>query len=197
MCQGRRARGLPGSRPRTPSAGRRLDASDISSHQVDQMLDGRALLSRGSGLRRYAVADPEALIQKVWQADPASALRSLENAPQTHRVHIRDVILELLDIVDSSRVHAPVTLIILELQHLTIDKTAETHLPLGRNKEFGKEIDILHPVVDEPDGLEIAELSGKRLPFGKRIGIDRCRADPAPLRLRRDRKQRCLRGPEV
>src|SRR6516162_3692427 len=116
MCQGRRARGLPGSRPRTPSAGRRLNISDIPTHQVDQMLDGRALLSRWSGLRRYAVADPGALIQKVPKSDSARALRSFQNAPQAHGVYGRCVVLQFLDIVYESRIHTPVILIILKVR---------------------------------------------------------------------------------
>src|SRR6516164_841053 len=113
MCQARRARGPPGPAG-APSAGRRPVASDISTHQVDQMLDGCALRSRWSGLRRYAVADPGAFIEKVPKSDSAGALRSFQYAPQAHRVHCRCVVLQFLDIVYESRIYAPIILIILK-----------------------------------------------------------------------------------
>ena len=80
------------------------------------MLDGGALLSRWSGLRLYAVADPGALIQKVPKADPAGALWSLQNAPQAHRVHSRCIVLQFLDIVYEFWIHAPVILVILKVR---------------------------------------------------------------------------------
>src|SRR5580704_9104016 len=114
MCQARRARSPlpPAFQSIRLSANRRRGTPDISAHQVDQMLNRRALLFRGSGLRRYAVADLWTLIQKVPKPDPAGALRSFQNAPQTHPIHTRDAILKFLDIVYELRVYAPIVLII-------------------------------------------------------------------------------------
>jgi len=123
------------------------------------MLNRRALLFRGSGLRRYAVADLWTLIQKVPKPDPAGALRSFQNAPQTHPIHTRDAILKFLDVVYEFWVYAPIVLIILELKQLTIDETTKTHLSFGRNKELGKWIYVFQPAIDKPNGFEVAGLS--------------------------------------
>src|SRR5271166_3664746 len=178
-------RSTPGARPTKRSANRRLDTPDVAPHQINQMLERRALLFRRPGLRRNAIADPRALIQIVRPPDPARALRSFENAPQSHRVHIGYVVLQFFDIVDERGIHAPVILVVFKLEQLPIDKTAKTHLSIGRNKELSKGVDIFQTIIDKSNGLEIAALSGKRRPLCKRVGIYRRRVDPAEQGLQR------------
>src|SRR5215472_19214210 len=69
---------VPECRPRSGrrSADRSLRRPDISAHQVDQMLECRALFPCGSGLGRDAVADPRGLVEKVPKPGAPGALRA-------------------------------------------------------------------------------------------------------------------------
>src|SRR5215813_12364581 len=96
----------------------------IPAHQVDQILQCLALPLIGDRLCGNAVGDWRSLIEKVGDAEPLSALRSVERAPQSNRIDVTDIILEPFDIVDGCRRHAPVILIRLKYRGLVIDQAA-------------------------------------------------------------------------
>src|SRR5215469_2842358 len=87
---------------------KRLRLSDIPAHQIDQIFDCVALLSKRSRLRRYAITPRTALIEKVGVSEPARTLRGLQHAPQANRIDITHIVLERLDVIYVGRIDAPV-----------------------------------------------------------------------------------------
>src|SRR6516225_8260897 len=104
------------------------------------------LLVKRPSLRRYAVPDPAAIIQKIRNPGPSGTLR---------RFHV----------IHRSWVHTPVILIIFEIGFLTIDQSAKTHLPIERDKKLGERVDVFNPVVDIADRVEIAGPAGRWRPY--------------------------------
>src|SRR5262249_47521599 len=135
-----------------------------SSHQIDQVLERLALFSERPGLRRYAVPDPTAVIQKIRNPDPPGTLRRLQHAPQADIVYVTYIVLERFHIIHCSWVHTPVILIIFEIRCLTIDQSAKTHLTIERHKKLGERIYIFNSVVDVADRIEITGLAWRRRP---------------------------------
>src|SRR5262249_48212572 len=73
--------------------------TQVSAHQVHQVLEGSARRLVGGDFHQYAVGDTVADIQIVGISDPARALRRRVCAPQANGVYVGDVILECIDIV--------------------------------------------------------------------------------------------------
>src|SRR5438270_2563431 len=59
----------------------RLAFSNISAHQINQVLQRVALRSEWAGLYRYAVPDPIAVVQKIGNPGPPGTLRRFQHAP--------------------------------------------------------------------------------------------------------------------
>ncbi len=126
----------------------RLRASCVPAHQIDQILDRIALLSRRAGLHRYAVPDPVAVIQKIRKSGPAGTLRRCQHTPKANGIHITDIVLQCFHIVYCSRIHTPIVLVIFKIGFLPIDQSAKTHLAIVRDKELGVGIYIFHSIID-------------------------------------------------
>src|SRR5215470_1792777 len=112
---------MPACQARRRFSPERRPLSDIPAHQINQIFDCVALLSKRSRLRRNAITPPTALIEKVGVSEPAGTLRGLQGAPQANRIDITDIVLERLDIIYGPGKHAPVCLIVFEQGILAID----------------------------------------------------------------------------
>src|SRR6516162_903991 len=98
---------MPACQARRRFSPKRLRLSDIPAHQINQIFDCVALLSKRSCLRRNAITPRTALIEKVGVSEPARTLRGLQGAPQANRIDITDIVLERLDIIDCRGKYAP------------------------------------------------------------------------------------------
>src|SRR5215204_1121568 len=146
---------------------------NIPAHQVDQILQGSALLAVIDARGRYAVGHPYGSVERVRIADAARALRERARTPQPDLVDVGDLVRHGFYTADVLRVNAPVGMMTVVDHAWRARKNPEAQLPERRDEKAAEPIDIFHAVVDGPDHLQIRRPAGQRRPYREANGADR------------------------